>query len=230
MATKVHDVPDPGNIPSCHDGRAIFEGSNPVHIPGAERSDPRARRLSESPACPAGPARCGAHGRRVVPDGRLLPALRGEGAVGRAAVRGPRRRGRSGIPRRARHECSGRVPQRRAAPGGRGRDGAQRARGGGAVARLPPSHTGVRPMAKEEAIEIDGIVENVLPNTTFRVLLTNGHYVLATIAGKMRRFPISVLAGGRGTPAGSPYHLTRRRLPLPHTETAPPRGGGGPGV
>src|SRR5213079_2149884 len=30
MATKVHDVPDPGNIPSCHDGRAIFEGSNPV--------------------------------------------------------------------------------------------------------------------------------------------------------------------------------------------------------
>jgi len=38
-------------------------------------------------------------------------------------------------------------------------------------------------MPKEEAIEIDGIVENVLPNTTFRVLLTNGHYVLATIAG-----------------------------------------------
>src|SRR2546429_448465 len=37
-------------------------------------------------------------------------------------------------------------------------------------------------MAKEEAIEIDGIVENVLPNTTFRVLLTNGHYVLATVA------------------------------------------------
>src|SRR2546429_10014589 len=32
MAIKVHDVPDPGNIPSCHDGRAIFEGSNPVHI------------------------------------------------------------------------------------------------------------------------------------------------------------------------------------------------------
>src|SRR6059058_5533469 len=30
MATKVHDVPDTGNIPSCHDGRAIFEGSNPV--------------------------------------------------------------------------------------------------------------------------------------------------------------------------------------------------------
>ena len=60
-------------------------------------------------------------------------------------------------------------------------------------------------MAKEEAIEIDGIVENVLPNTTFRVLLTNGHYVLATIAGKMRRFRIRVLAGDRVTLAVSPY-------------------------
>ena len=49
-------------------------------------------------------------------------------------------------------------------------------------------------MPKEEAIEIDGIVQDVLPNTTFRVHLSNGHYVLATIAGKMRRFRIRVLA------------------------------------
>ena len=67
-------------------------------------------------------------------------------------------------------------------------------------------------MPKEEAIEIDGIVENVLPNTTFRVLLTNGHYVLATIAGKMRRFRIRVLAGDRVTLAVSPYDLTRGRI------------------
>ena len=67
-------------------------------------------------------------------------------------------------------------------------------------------------MAKEEAIEIDGVVENVLPNTTFRVLLTNGHYVLATIAGKMRRFRIRVLAGDRVTLAVSPYDLTRGRI------------------
>jgi translation initiation factor IF-1 len=52
-------------------------------------------------------------------------------------------------------------------------------------------------MAKEEAIEINGTVEQVLPNTTFRVLLENGHYVLATIAGKMRRFRIRVLAAAR---------------------------------
>ena len=42
-------------------------------------------------------------------------------------------------------------------------------------------------MAKEEAIEIEGTVSEVLPNTTFRVLLVNGHHVLATIAGKIDR-------------------------------------------
>src|SRR3989442_5911566 len=52
---------------------------------------------------------------------------------------------------------------------------------------FPPPHAG-GPMAKEEAIEINGTVEQVLPNTTFRVLLENGHYLLATIAGKIWRF------------------------------------------
>ncbi|HEX2713272.1 MAG TPA: translation initiation factor IF-1, partial [Candidatus Acidoferrales bacterium] len=64
-------------------------------------------------------------------------------------------------------------------------------------------------MAKEEAIEIEGVVQDVLPNTTFRVQLSNGHSVLATIAGKMRRFRIRVLAGDRVTLALSPYDLTR---------------------
>jgi len=71
-------------------------------------------------------------------------------------------------------------------------------------------------MAKEEAIEIDGTVTEVLPNTTFRVLLINGHHVLATIAGKMRRFRIRVLAGDRVTLALSPYDLTRGRITFPH--------------
>lgn len=71
-------------------------------------------------------------------------------------------------------------------------------------------------MPKEEAIEIDGIVEALLPNTTFRVLLSNGHYVLATIAGKMRRFRIRVLAGDRVTLAVSPYDLTRGRITFRH--------------
>jgi translation initiation factor IF-1 len=71
-------------------------------------------------------------------------------------------------------------------------------------------------MPKEEAIEIDGTVEQILPNSTFRVLLTNGHYVLATIAGKMRRFRIRVLAGDRVTLAVSPYDLTRGRITYRH--------------
>jgi translation initiation factor IF-1 len=71
-------------------------------------------------------------------------------------------------------------------------------------------------MAKEEAIEIDGIVAQVLPNTLFRVNLENGHSVLATIAGKMRRYRIRVLAGDRVTLAVSPYDLTRGRITFRH--------------
>ncbi|HTE64988.1 MAG TPA: translation initiation factor IF-1, partial [Candidatus Binatia bacterium] len=65
-------------------------------------------------------------------------------------------------------------------------------------------------------IEIEGTVSEVLPNTTFRVLLVNGHHVLATIAGKMRRFRIRVLAGDRVTLAVSPYDLTRGRITYRH--------------
>ncbi len=71
-------------------------------------------------------------------------------------------------------------------------------------------------MPKEVAIEIDGTVEQVLPNSTFRVILENGHTVLATIAGKMRRFRIRVLAGDRVTLAMSPYDLTRGRITYRH--------------
>jgi translation initiation factor IF-1 len=69
---------------------------------------------------------------------------------------------------------------------------------------------------KEEAIEIDGVVADVLPNSTFRVRLTNGHDVLATLAGKMRRFRIRVLEGDRVTLDVSPYDLTRGRITFRH--------------
>ena len=71
-------------------------------------------------------------------------------------------------------------------------------------------------MAKEQAIEMGGVVAEVLPNTTFRVVLENGHQVLATMAGKMRRFRIRVLAGDRVTLAMSPYDLTRGRITFRH--------------
>jgi translation initiation factor IF-1 len=71
-------------------------------------------------------------------------------------------------------------------------------------------------LAKEVPIEIEGTVEELLRNSTFRVSLSNGHSVLATIAGKMRRFHIRVLAGDRVTLALSPYDLTRGRIIYRH--------------
>ena len=67
-------------------------------------------------------------------------------------------------------------------------------------------------MAKEEAIELEGTVTEVLPDATFRVLVTNGHEVHATIAGKMRRFRIRVLAGDRVNVEMTPYDLSKGRI------------------
>jgi len=71
-------------------------------------------------------------------------------------------------------------------------------------------------MTKEAAIEMEGKVEELLRNSTFRVTLSNGHTVLATIAGKMRKFRIRVLAGDRVTCALSPYDLSRGRIIYRH--------------
>ena len=67
-----------------------------------------------------------------------------------------------------------------------------------------------------DAIEVEGTVTEVLPNATFRVELENGHTVLATIAGKMRRFRIRVLQGDRVTVEVSPYDLSRGRITFRH--------------
>src|ERR1051325_1540177 len=71
-------------------------------------------------------------------------------------------------------------------------------------------------MAKEEPIQLEGQVTEVLPNATFRVELTNGHTVLATLGGNMRRFRIRVLQGDRVTIEVSPYDLTRGRIVFRH--------------
>lgn len=67
-------------------------------------------------------------------------------------------------------------------------------------------------MSKEEPLEFEGRVDDVLGNGNFRVLLENGHEVLARIAGKMRRFRIRVLPGDRVKLEVSPYDLTRGRI------------------
>ena len=69
---------------------------------------------------------------------------------------------------------------------------------------------------KEGAVEVDGVVNEVLPSAMFRVTLSNGHEVLATTAGKMRRFRIRIIAGDRVTLEVSPYDLTRGRITFRH--------------
>ena len=81
---------------------------------------------------------------------------------------------------------------------------------------VPARDTNWRRMPKEEAIVLEGTVTEVLPNATFRVELENGHTVLTTIAGKMRRFRIRVLQGDRVTVEVSPYDLGRGRITFRH--------------
>ena len=69
---------------------------------------------------------------------------------------------------------------------------------------------------KEAAVELEGVVTDVLPSAMFRVDLENGHKLLATTAGKMRRFRIRILAGDRVTVEVSPYDLTRGRITFRH--------------
>ena len=65
---------------------------------------------------------------------------------------------------------------------------------------------------KEDVIEVEGEVIEALPGTMFKVRLTNGHVVLATLSGKMRKFYIRVLLGDRVRIELSPYDLTRGRI------------------
>ncbi len=79
-------------------------------------------------------------------------------------------------------------------------------------------------MAKEAAIEVEGLVTEVLPDQKFRVKLENEHMVLAYAAGKMSKFRIRVLQGDRVTVELSPYDLTRGRITYRHkVESTGPR-------
>jgi translation initiation factor IF-1 len=67
-------------------------------------------------------------------------------------------------------------------------------------------------MAKEETIQMQGEIEESLPNATFKVKLENGHVVLGHIAGKMRMHYIRILPGDKVTVELTPYDLTRGRI------------------
>jgi len=68
------------------------------------------------------------------------------------------------------------------------------------------------PSNKEGVIEVEGIVKEALPNTTFRVQLENGHEILAHSSGKMRMNYIRILPGDKVKLELSPYDLNRGRI------------------
>ena len=71
-------------------------------------------------------------------------------------------------------------------------------------------------MAKKDAIEVEGKVVELLPNTMFRIELENGHRILAHISGKMRLHFIRILPGDRVMVEMSPYDLSKGRITYRH--------------
>jgi translation initiation factor IF-1 len=73
-------------------------------------------------------------------------------------------------------------------------------------------------MAKEELIEFEGTVEEVLPERRFRVRLENGHQILAYTSGRMSKAKIRTLAGDKVTVEMTPYDLDRGRITFRHKD------------
>jgi len=71
-------------------------------------------------------------------------------------------------------------------------------------------------MAKEDLLEFEGVVSEILPNAMFRVKLDNGHEVLAHTSGKMRKNRIRVLAGDKVNVEMTPYDLSKGRITFRH--------------
>ncbi len=71
-------------------------------------------------------------------------------------------------------------------------------------------------MAKEEPLEFEGVVTDVLPDARFRVKLENGHEIIAYTAGRMKKHRIRTLAGDRVTVEMTPYDLDKGRVVYRH--------------
>jgi translation initiation factor IF-1 len=77
-------------------------------------------------------------------------------------------------------------------------------------------------MAKEELIEMNGVVDEILPDLRCRVTLENGHTLVAYTSGKMRKNHIRILAGDNVSLELSPYDLTKGRITFRHLERRGP--------
>jgi len=73
-------------------------------------------------------------------------------------------------------------------------------------------------VAKEELLEMNGVVDEVLPDSRFRVTLENGHKLIAYSGGKMRKNHIRVIAGDKVSLEISPYDLSKGRITFRHIE------------
>jgi len=82
--------------------------------------------------------------------------------------------------------------------------------------------TGEIYLAKEELLEMQGVVDDVLPDTRFRVTLENGHELIAYTSGKMKKNHIRILVGDKVTLELSPYDLSKGRITFRHIETRGP--------
>ena len=80
-------------------------------------------------------------------------------------------------------------------------------------------------MAKEELIQFEGLVTEILPDTRYRVKLDTGHEIIAYTAGKMKKNRIKTLAGDRVTIEMSPYDLEKGRLIFRHKDERPASAG-----
>jgi translation initiation factor IF-1 len=85
-------------------------------------------------------------------------------------------------------------------------------------------------MAKEELIELEGRVTEILPDARYRVQLDNGHAIVAYTAGRMKKNRIKTLAGDRVTVEMSPYDLDKGRLIFRHKDERAPSPGSRPPV
>lgn len=77
-------------------------------------------------------------------------------------------------------------------------------------------------MAKEEVVEFEGIVTDVLPDTRFKVRLENGHEIIAYTAGRMKKHRIRTLVGDRVSVEMTPYDLDKGRLVFRHRDERAP--------
>src|SRR5690349_16470822 len=100
----------------------------------------------------------------------------------------------------------------------------ERGAAGAPFLRISGKPIGEEALAKEDLIEFEGTVMELLPDARFRVRLDNGHETLAYSSGKMKKNRIRILAGDRVTVEMTPYDLTKRRINFRHNDerAAPP--------